>query len=446
MRCLFFFAFATLTGIVAVRSQTTNAFAPSTASAVSAPAASPSPPPSAPAKKSISELEKLVEPIALHPDPLIAIILPAAAYPLEIVQAARFVKDTNNVAKVDSQPWDDNVKAVAKFPEVITKMDADLPWTIDLGNAFVNQPKELMDAIQKLRSMAQKAGNLKTTEQQIVTVTNVVVQETSTTEVVSAPTTEIIQIAPANPAVIYVPSYPPAIYYPWYPYYPYAAPLLSFGAGFAWGAFWGAAWHNSCNWGHGHVDIDSNRNVNRDVNRNVDRGRNTDRAQARDRGANTRGRDGGGRQAWQPNQNRRQQSGANRGNREARGWSSSQTRAQLASGGSRPSTGNLGSRPNTGTVGSRPSAGTGSRGSAGSGISSPRPTGRSTTGARPSTSPSTSRGSSYSGRSSSGGNSAFNRSSGGSGARSSSYRGSSSRGGGGFSGGGGRRGGGGGRR
>lgn len=149
------------------------------------------------------------------------------------------MKDTNNIAKVDSQPWDDNVKAVAKFPEVIAKMDADLPWTIDLGTAFVNQPKDLMGAIQKLRSMAQKAGNLKTTEQQIVTVTNVIVQETSTTQVVSAPTTEIIQIAPANPAVIYVPSYPPAIYYPWYPYYPYAAPLLSFGAGLP-GARFGA--------------------------------------------------------------------------------------------------------------------------------------------------------------------------------------------------------------
>src|SRR5882724_1657375 len=83
----------------------------------------PAPPPSATAKRSASELEKLAMPIALHPDPLIAVILPASAYPLEIVQAARFVKDTNNIPKVDEQPWDDNVKEVAKFPEVVTMMD-----------------------------------------------------------------------------------------------------------------------------------------------------------------------------------------------------------------------------------------------------------------------------------------------------------------------------------
>src|SRR6185503_17334968 len=94
-----------------------------------APAATPAPPPSTPAKKSAAELQKLAEPIALHADPLIAILMPAAAYPLEIVQAARFVKDTNNIPKVDEQPWDENVKALAKFPELIAKMDQDLVWT-----------------------------------------------------------------------------------------------------------------------------------------------------------------------------------------------------------------------------------------------------------------------------------------------------------------------------
>src|SRR5262245_55692382 len=83
--------------------------------ATTAPTASPAPPPSGPAKKSAADLEKLAMPIALHPDALIAVILPAAAYPLEIVQAARFVKDTNNIAKLDAQPWDQNVKDVARF-------------------------------------------------------------------------------------------------------------------------------------------------------------------------------------------------------------------------------------------------------------------------------------------------------------------------------------------
>src|SRR5690349_1250151 len=111
MRLCCIFALATLAGICTSNCQT------------SSPQGNPAPPPSAPPKRSDAELQKLVEPIALHPDPLIAVILPASAYPLEIVQAARFLKDTNNISKVDDQPWDDNVKAVAKFPELIAKMD-----------------------------------------------------------------------------------------------------------------------------------------------------------------------------------------------------------------------------------------------------------------------------------------------------------------------------------
>src|SRR5262249_3302770 len=106
------------------------------------------PPPSAPAPSGSNSLENLVMPISFPPDPLIAVILPASVYPLEIVQAARFVKDTNNIAKLDEQPWDDNVKAVARFPTLIAQMDADLPWTVELGRAFLAQPKELMDTIQ----------------------------------------------------------------------------------------------------------------------------------------------------------------------------------------------------------------------------------------------------------------------------------------------------------
>ena len=140
---------ATVIGFGTVRSQTTNAGG----SPPLAAAATPAPPPSAPAMKTTAELQKLVEPIALHPDPLIAMILPASAYPLEIVQAARFVKDTNNIAKLDSQTWDENVKAIARFPDVIAQMDKNLSWTSDLGDAFINQPKETMDAIQTMRTI-----------------------------------------------------------------------------------------------------------------------------------------------------------------------------------------------------------------------------------------------------------------------------------------------------
>jgi hypothetical protein len=386
------------------------------------PVTAPASPPSAPAKRSASELEKLAIPIALHPDPLIAIILPASAYPLEIVQAARLVKDTNNIPKVDEQPWDENVKAVAKFPELIAKMDADLAWTINLGQAFVNQSKELMDTIQKLRSKAQKAGNLKTTPQQIVTVTNIVVLQTNVTEVINV-TKEIIEVVPANPSVVYVPSYPPVIYDPWYPYYAYPAPVCAFGVGFAWGMAWGAVWGNNCNWHGGSVDIDI------DSNRNINRNRDQVSPRSGDRASNTGARSGAGKQQWKPDQNRMQRSGASPSTREARGW---------ASGGARPSTGNVGSRPSTGNVGSRPSTGNiGARPSTGN---TPA---RSSVGTTPRTSPSSSQfsgGSSYGNRSSSG-TSAFDRSGGTSSTRSSSYRGTSSRSGGGFSGGGGRGGG-----
>ena len=83
-------------------------------------------------------------------------MLPASAYPLEIVQAARFVKDTNNIAKLDTQPWDDNVKAVARFPDVISQMNDNIQWTSDLGDAFINQPKGVTDAIQRMRTQGSR--------------------------------------------------------------------------------------------------------------------------------------------------------------------------------------------------------------------------------------------------------------------------------------------------
>ncbi|HMO66178.1 MAG TPA: DUF3300 domain-containing protein, partial [Verrucomicrobiota bacterium] len=250
---------------------------------VSAPVRAAATPPSSAATRSAAELEKLVEPIALHPDPLIAVILPASAYPLEIVQASRFVKDTNNLPKVDAQPWDANVKAVAKFPSLIAKMDADLTWTTELGEAFVDQPKDLMDAIQSLRAKAQKAGTLQTTPQQVVTVTNVVIVQTNVTQVVTV-TNQVIEVKPSNPEVIYVPTYPPTVYYPppGYVYDPYA-PLVTFGVGLAVGAIIAnnCDWHGGGVWiggggmvvwgggGYGDVDIDIDNeiNIDRDGNR-----------------------------------------------------------------------------------------------------------------------------------------------------------------------------------
>lgn len=169
------------------------------ATPTSAPAAAPAPPPSAPAKRSGADLEKLVAPMALYPDALIATLLPASVYPLEIVQAARFVADTNNLAKLDAQPWNTNVKALARIPAVIKQMNDELPWTIELGEAFLAQDKDVMDAIQSMRFRAQKAGTLQTSPQQVVVVTNMITERTVEQQVVVV-TNTVVQIQPSRPA------------------------------------------------------------------------------------------------------------------------------------------------------------------------------------------------------------------------------------------------------
>lgn len=375
------------------------------------PAANAAPPPSAPAKRTAAELEKLVAPIALYPDPLLATLLPASVYPLEIVQAARFVSNTNNLATLDAQPWDSNVKAVARVPAVIQKMNDDLSWMIELGEAFLAQDKDLMDAIQAMRDKAQKAGTLRTTPQQVVVVTNSVVEKTVEQQVVVV-TNTVVQIQPASSSVVYVPTYNPyTVYYPppAYVYDPYA-PLVGFAAGVAMGAIIA----NNCDWYHGgcyHGDV--NVDIDRNVNRNVDRDGRGNVARPTASGQ-TAGR--GAQQKWQPDQSRLSKSGppsasTSARSMEARGWGT-------AGGGTRPSTGiSQANRPTPASGANRPSA-------------SPRVS-------PSSSSPSASRSSS---------GSAFGGTSSGSSARDFSTRGSSSRsGGGGFGGGGGRGGGGGGR-
>jgi hypothetical protein len=310
------------------------------------------PPPSAPPKFSAADLEKLAAPIALHPDPLIAILLPASVYPLEIVQAARFVKDTNNIPKVDDQPWDENVRAVAKFPELIQKMNDDLTWTMDLGQAFLDQPVELMDTIQRLRGKANSAGVLKTTPQQVIVVTNTVIERTVEQQVVLV-TNTVVQIQPSNPQVIYVPSYPPSIYY-YYPPPVYVGPPPA--VTFAVGVTVGLIIANNCDWhgggiyvGHHGVAVwggggyhgDVNVNVNRNININNSTINNVNRPP----------------QKWQPDQTRMNSSGAS-GSRssmqsaQARGWSSGATQVTPAA---RAATGPTGAHPSPSPSASRPS-------------------------------------------------------------------------------------------
>lgn len=231
------------------------------------------------------ELDQLVAPIALHPDPLISQILMASTYPLEIVEAERWAKKNANLkgdaltAALEKQDWDASVKSLVNFPQVLTMMSEKLDWTQRLGDAFIEDQKKVMEAIQSLRAKAQASGNLKTTKEQTV-----IVEE------------KIIKIEPANPQVVYVPTYNPTVVYgawpyPAYPPYSYYPPgyvagsMFAFGAGVAMGAAWGYAWGNS-NWGGGNVDVDVNRNTN--INNNINRDQAKQKMQERGQG-NQRG-------------------------------------------------------------------------------------------------------------------------------------------------------------
>ncbi|PYL05468.1 MAG: DUF3300 domain-containing protein [Verrucomicrobia bacterium] len=225
------------------------------------------------------ELDSLVAPIALYSDQLLAQTLAASTYPLEIIQLQQWMAQNKNLKgkalgdAVAKQPWDPSVQGLVEFPDVVQRMAGNIQWTTDLGNAFLAQQSDVMDAIQRMRAKAQGTGNLKTSAQQKV--------ETQTVEGGK----QVIVVQPANPEVVYVPSYDPTVVYgapaPEYPYYPYTYPgyvpgtALMWGAGIAlgaaaWGA-WGGHW-GDCNWGGGDVNINNNNNFNRNSNRNVNRG------------------------------------------------------------------------------------------------------------------------------------------------------------------------------
>ena len=207
------------------------------------------PPLSEPAERSVDELEKLVAPMALYPDPLIAVMLPAAVYPVEIVQAARFVSNPNNVGVIDAQPWDDNVKELARFPTVIQYMSDNLDWTVELGEAFTQQSMDLMDAIQTLRTRAQATGTLQSSPEQNVVVTNAIVERTYENQIVYV-TNTVVQIVPADPQVIHVPVYNPSVVFAPTPVVVPGRPFVTFHAGIPAGRMMA---NNRVNWWYGGV-------------------------------------------------------------------------------------------------------------------------------------------------------------------------------------------------
>jgi hypothetical protein len=226
-------------------------------------------------------LDSLVAPIALYPDELLGQVLVASTYPLEIVQLQQWLaknKDLKGKALTDAvakQPWDPSIQGMAALPDVVKRLGDDIQWTTELGNAFLAQQSDVMDAVQRMRKKAQGTGALKTTEQQKVE-TKVVEQKT------------VIVVQQANPEVVYVPSYNPVVVYgpPVYAYPPIyyppppstgavvAASMISFGVGMAIGAAWGhGGWGYGCGWGHNDINVNVNNNFNR--NANINRSGNT---------------------------------------------------------------------------------------------------------------------------------------------------------------------------
>jgi hypothetical protein len=224
-------------------------------------------------KMSPDQLDSLVAPIALYPDPMLAQVLAASTYPLELVQLQQWLaknknlKDKALVDAVQKQPWDPSVQSMAALPDVVKRLADDVQWTTDLGNAFLAQQSDVMDAVQRMRKKAQDSGNLKSNEQQKV--------ETKVVE-----SKQVVVIEQANPQVVYVPTYNPTVVYgpPVYPYPPiyypppgyYAAGMaISFGIGVAMGAAWGGGWGYGCGWGgNNNVTINNNNNFNRNSNIN----------------------------------------------------------------------------------------------------------------------------------------------------------------------------------
>jgi Protein of unknown function (DUF3300) len=280
------------------------------------------------------QLEALVAPIALYPDELLANVLAASTYPLEVVQADRWLKARKTLKgdalkkEVEKQSWDDSVKALASTADVISMMSDKIDWTKNLGDAVLAQQADVMDAIQRLRSKAYDNKKLLTTKQQKVSVQT---QESK----------QAIVIESADPNTMYVPYYDPAAVYGTWPYADYQpyyfgypsyigagviAAGLAFGAGWAIGR-WGNYWGGGCNWGNRNLYVNHyNRTTNignnwqhnaahrggvRYNNANVQQrfGNNNLKAGASNR-MDFRGRDG--QQAVRPGQDR---PGGDRGNR-----------------------------------------------------------------------------------------------------------------------------------
>ncbi|CAM5333965.1 DUF3300 domain-containing protein [Eoetvoesiella caeni] len=205
------------------------------------------------------EIEQLVAPVALYPDPLLSQVLMAATYPVEVVEAARWradqpkkLSDAQLGQMLQDQPWDPSVKSVAAFPDVLNMMNENISWTDQLGDAFLDQQEDVMDAVQRLRTRAQAAGHLQSSPQQVVSASG---------------NPAVITIVPARSDVVYVPIYNPTVIYGAWPYpeyppyywhpprYAVSGPVITFAGALVVGS---VLW-SSYDWHHHRFHVDVNR-------------------------------------------------------------------------------------------------------------------------------------------------------------------------------------------
>ncbi|MEZ5828039.1 MAG: DUF3300 domain-containing protein [Hyphomicrobiales bacterium] len=231
------------------------------------------------------QLDQLVAPIALYPDPLLAQVLVASTYPLEVVQAERWLEQNKDLKgdalteALDKEDWDNSIKALVGVPDVLTMMNQDLDWTSKLGDAVLAQQADVMDAVQRLRALAQENGKLESNDQQTVTVQDASDSQAPADE--QAPAGEqaapqqVIVIEPTSPETVYVPYYEPSVVYGSWPYPDYPPyyfeprPGYIFGGAIATGLAWSAGfaignaiWGDGFDWHDDNIRVNVDRKVN----------------------------------------------------------------------------------------------------------------------------------------------------------------------------------------
>jgi hypothetical protein len=237
------------------------------------------------------QLDQLLAPIALYPDTLLAQVLIASTYPAEIAQAGQWAKQNSNLqgaalnSALEQQTWDPSVKALVQTPTVLEQMNAKMDWTQKVGDAFLAQEADVMASVQRLRQLAQNAGQLMSTEQQTV-----VTQGTGSAQtiVIEQPNPQVMYVPSYNPTVVYggwpYPSYPPYYWPTPAGYYPGYYPGAAFASGLAWGAGFAisaAVWDNAFDWGGGDLNVNVDRNNFTNIDNSRINNRETNRANNR---------------------------------------------------------------------------------------------------------------------------------------------------------------------